>query len=158
MKKKSIQSAIETLPGVFHALNWGESIEQDLLKILIETATKNVNNKARFCLHPSPSDLLQVTYLAFAKPYSDKIHNHPNKVEVVIPISGQAFYRTYDSAGKVVEKLKLDGAKPIALSTNPNVWHAIEVLSENFVMLEIGTGPLLPTSTLFQSNRDNSHE
>ena len=150
MKKKSIQSAIETLPGVFHALNWGEPIEQDLLKILIETATKNVNNKARFCLHPSPSDLLQVTYLAFSKPYTDKIHNHPNKVEVVIPIYGQALYRTFNSAGKVVKNIKMDGDKPIALSTNPNVWHAIEVLSENFIMLEIGTGPLGPTSTLFQ--------
>jgi cupin fold WbuC family metalloprotein len=158
MKKNLIHSAIETLPGVYHALSWGKPLEQDLLEILIETARENINHKSRFCLHPSPSDLLQVTYLAFAKPYSDKIHNHPDKVEVVIPISGQAFYRTYDSAGKVVEKLKLDGAKPIALSTNPNVWHAIEVLSENFVMLEIGTGPLVPTSTLFQSNRDNSHE
>ena len=149
MKKKPIQSAIETLPGVFHALNWGEPIEQDLLKILIETARKNVNNKARFCLHPNPSESLQITYLAFARPYLDRIHKHPDKIEVVVPIYGQAIHKTYNSAGKVIRNIKLDGSNPVALSTTLGLWHAIEILSENFVMLEIGTGPFLPTSTLF---------
>jgi len=149
LKKKPIQSAIETLPGVFHALTWGEPIEKDLLKILIETATKNVNNKARFCLHPNPSESLQITYLAFARPYLDRIHKHPDKIEVVVPIYGQAIHNTYNSAGKVIRNIKLDGSNPVALSTTLGLWHAIEILSENFVMLEIGTGPFLPTSTLF---------
>ena len=149
MKKKPIQSAIETLPGVFHALQWGEPIEQDLLKILIEIVRKNVNNKARFCLHPNPSESLQITYLAFTRPYLDRIHKHPDKVEVVVPIHGQAIHKTYNSAGKVIRNMKLDGSNPVALSTTLGLWHAIEILSENFVMLEIGTGPFLPTSTLF---------
>ena len=149
MKKKPIQSAIETLPGVFHALQWGEPIEQDLLKILIEIARKNVNNKARFCLHPNPSESLQITYLAFTRPYLDRIHKHPDKIEVVVPIHGQAIHKTYNSAGKVIRNIKLDGSNPVALSTTLGLWHAIEILSENFVIIEIGTGPFLPTSTLF---------
>jgi cupin fold WbuC family metalloprotein len=150
LKKKSIQSAIETLPGVFHAINWGQPLEQDLLEILIETAKANINHKARFCLHPNPSELLQVTYLAFTRPYYDRIHKHPNKIEIVIPIHGQALHTTYGSDGKVIGNVKLDGSNPVALSTKLDLWHAVEVLSENFVMLEIGTGPFLPTSTVFK--------
>ena len=150
MKKKPIQSAIETLPGVFHALNWGQPIAQDLLEILIENARRNINHKARFCLHPNPSELLQVTYLAFIRPYSDRIHKHPDKIEVVIPIYGKAIHKTYDSAGKVIGNVNLDGSNPVALSTTIGLWHAIEILSENFVMLEIGTGPFSLTSTIFK--------
>jgi cupin fold WbuC family metalloprotein len=150
LKKKSIQSAIETLPGVFHAINWGQPLEQDLLEILIETAKANINHKARFCLHPNSSELLQVTYLAFTRPYYDRIHKHPSKIEIVIPIHGQALHTTYGSDGKVIGNVKLDGSNPVALSTKLDLWHAVEVLSENFVMLEIGTGPFLPTSTVFK--------
>jgi cupin fold WbuC family metalloprotein len=150
MKKKLIKSAKETHPGVFHALNWGQPLEQDLLEILIETSRKNINHKARFCLHPNPSELLQVTYLAFTRPYSDKIHKHPKKIEVIIPVYGQALHTTYNSSGKVIGNTKLDGSNPVALSTKSGVWHAVEVLSENFVMLEIGAGPFLPTSTIFK--------
>jgi cupin fold WbuC family metalloprotein len=149
LKKKPIESAIETLPGVFHSLNWGGPIEQDLLKSLIEIARENLNNKARFCLHPNPSDLLQITYLAFVNPYLDRIHKHPDKIEVIVPIRGQAIHNTYDSSGKVIRNLKLDSSNPVALSTTPGSWHGIEILSENFVMLEIGAGPFLPTSTIF---------
>ena len=150
MKKKPIQSAIETLPGVFHALKWGQPIERDLLKILIETARKNINHKARFCLHPNPNELLQVTYLAFTKPYSDRIHKHPDKIEVVVPIYGQALHKTYDSDERIIRNVKMDGSNPVALSTTFGSWHAVEILSEDFVMLEIGTGPFLSTSTLFK--------
>ena len=150
MKKKPIKSATETLPGVYHALNWGQPIEQDLLKILIETARNNKNHKARFCLHPNPNELLQVTYLAFNRPYFDRIHKHPDKIEVIVPIYGQALHKTYDSAGKVIRSVNLDGSNPVSLSTTYGSWHAVEILSENFVMLEIGTGPFLPTSTLFK--------
>jgi cupin fold WbuC family metalloprotein len=150
LKKKAIESSIETLPGVFHARSWGEPIEQHLIKTLIETARKNENHKARFCLHPNPTELLQVTYLAFTKPYSDRIHKHPNKIEVVVPVYGQALHKTFNSDGIIIENVKLDGSNPIALSTTYGSWHAIEVLSKDFVMLEIGTGPFLPTSTLFK--------
>ena len=132
-----------------HALNWGQPIPCDLTETLIESAKRNTNHKARFCLHPNPSELLQVTYLAFTRPYSDRIHKHPDKIEVLIPIYGQALHLTYNSAGKIIRNVQLDGSNPKALSTSFGVWHAIEVLSENFVMLEIGTGPFLPTSTVY---------
>jgi cupin fold WbuC family metalloprotein len=147
---KQIKSAIETLPGVFHALNWGQTIQQDLIKTLIKNARKNTIHKARFCLHPNPNELLQITYLAFTKPYLDRIHKHPNKVEVVVPLYGQAVHKTYGSDEKIIRSVKMDGSNPVALSTMNGLWHAVEILSKDFVMLEIGTGPFLSTSTIFE--------
>ena len=145
--EEHILSARETLPGVFHALTWGQPLEENLLELLIEKAQSNSNRKARLCLHPTSDELLQVTYLAFSSPYSDKVHKHPHRPEVVIPIHGLARHTTFDFEGRILRSQVLDGNNPVASSTQIDSWHALEVLSESFVMIEIGTGPFLPTST-----------
>ena len=90
--------------------------------------------------------------MAFAKPYSDKIHNHPHTPKVVIPISGQAKFSTFDFEGKVLSSQILDGASPVAVSLPIGVWHALEVISPSFIKLEAGTGPFLKDSTVFLQN------
>ena len=150
MTEKAIHSENETKPGVFHAKGWGQSLEDNLLGKLIEEAKVNANRKARLCLHPTSEETLQVTYLAFIRPYSDKIHKHPHRPEVVIPILGEARHTTYDNEGNLLESRILKGEKPIAVSTEMSSWHALEVVSEFFVMVEIGTGPFLETSTVFR--------
>ena len=149
MKSNLLSLAKETLQGVFHAHNWGQEFSEDLLDALIEEAKINLNRKARLCLHPSPEDSLQVTYLAFSRPYSDRIHNHPHTPKVVIPISGQAKFSTFNIEGKVLSSQILDGASPVAVSLPTGVWHALEVLSPSFIKLEAGTGPFLKDSTVF---------
>lgn len=145
--RKEILSATETMPGVFHAAAWGQPLEENLIELLIEKAKLNSNRKARLCLHPTSDELLQVTYLAFSSPYSDRVHRHPHRPEVVIPIHGLARHSTYDNEGRILRSELLDGNNPVANSTEIDSWHALEVLSENFVMIEIGTGPFLSTST-----------
>lgn len=78
MKSTSFSVAKETLQGVFHAHNWGQDFSEDLLETLIQEAKHNSNRKARLCLHPNPNEPLQVTYIAFSSPYSDRIHKHPH--------------------------------------------------------------------------------
>lgn len=146
IKKGSIT---ETSPGVFHARAWGERLDENLIERLIELAKSQSNHKARLCLHPGPDEKLQVTYLAFTKPYSDKIHKHPHRPEVVVPLYGLAFHSIFNNEGGFVKKQLLDGTMPVANSTKINEWHAIELESENFVMLEIGTGPFLHNSTIY---------
>ena len=148
--RKDILSATETTPGVFHANAWGQPLEENLLELLIEKAKINANRKARLCLHPTSDELLQVTYLAFSRPYSDKVHKHPHRPEVVIPIHGLARHSTFDPEGRILRSLVLDGTKPAAISTQVNSWHALEVLSESFVMIEIGNGPFSSTSTVYR--------
>lgn len=152
MKSKLLNSANETLHGVFHAHQWGQKFSAEILDSLIEEARVNTNRKARICLHPSPGDFLQVAYLAFSKPYSDRIHNHPHTPKVVIPISGQARFSTFDFAGNVLSSQILDGECPVAISLPTGVWHALEVLSQDFIKLEAGTGPFLKDSTVFLEN------
>ena len=149
MKSNLLSLAKETLQGVFHAHSWGQEFSEDLLNELIEEAKINLNRKARLCLHPSPANSLQVTYIAFFRPYSDRIHNHPHTPKVVIPISGQAKFSTFNVEGKVISSQILDGASPVAVSLPTGVWHDLEVLSPSFVMLEASTGPFLKDSTVY---------
>ena len=147
--RKEILSATETIPGVYHANSWGEPLEKNLIDLLIEKANFNSNRKARFCLHPDPVELLQVTYLAFSRPYSDRIHRHPHRSEIIIPIHGLARHSIFDHNGRHLSNQILNGDNPIAITTQINLWHGLEVLSENFVMIEIGIGPFVPTSTVY---------
>jgi cupin fold WbuC family metalloprotein len=148
MKKVNL-SENETMPGVFHASAWGQPIDENLIELLIENAKVNSDRKARLCLHPTSDELLQVTYLAFSSPYSDKVHKHPHRPEVVIPIHGLARHSTFDLKGRILNSQVLDGSNPVPNSTDSNSWHSLEVLSDSFVMIEIGTGPFLSTSTVY---------
>jgi cupin fold WbuC family metalloprotein len=139
--------AKETLPGVFHMHSWGLGIPEDILDQLIVEASKNTNRKARLCLHPSPEDETQVTYLAFVPPYQDRIHKHATKPEILIPIVGEAVFRSYGEDGLLNDSSIISGAKPIAITIPNNSWHSIQVKSLNFIMLEVSKGPFNENST-----------
>jgi len=141
--------AVETSPGVFHAKEWGASIPDNLFELLIDQAKGNGNRKSRLCLHPSPSDPVQITYLAFFAPYADRIHSHPTRPEIIVPVFGKAQYSEFDGAGNVVSSEELDGQFPIALSTPLTTWHGIKLISESFIMIEIGSGPFTKSSTVY---------
>ena len=147
---KNILSSTETMQGVFHAADFGQPLEEILLEQLIVRSKLNSNKKARLCLHPTSDELLQVIYLAFSSPYSDKVYKHPYWPEVVIPIHGLARHSTFDLEGRVLRSQVLDGTNPVANSTQVNSGHALEALSEGFVMIEIGTGPFTSTSTVYR--------
>lgn len=143
------ETSSESALGVFHAKDWSSVLTMGILEELLHEAELNPNNKARLCLHPDPSDILQVTYLAFHAPYKDKIHCHPNRNEVLIPVYGYAKLSFYDDTGLVIRTHKMEGEKPFAIATPPGVWHSVEVLSDSFAMVEIGTGPFSSSSTKY---------
>lgn len=149
MKESEFLFTNETAAGVFHNLVWGQELPKDFLNQLVEKARVNPNRKARLCLHPSSKELLQVTYLAFCNPYSDQIHCHPYRTEVLLPIIGQAKYTTFNATAQAISSKVIDGSFPAAISTAQGTWHAIEVLSPTFVMVEIGTGPFVRDSTTY---------
>ena len=109
--------AVETAPGVFHTNSWGVNISRKLLSELISHAAANQHKKARLCLHPTPNESLQVTYLAFCTPYRDRIHSHPHRIEVLMPIFGRAKYVTYDQEGQTLESKILIDSEPFTVST-----------------------------------------
>jgi cupin fold WbuC family metalloprotein len=142
------QIATETAPGVFHLKDWGTQISQSILNELMEHAQKNINHKARLCLHPTPKEILQVTYLAFFRPYKDKIHKHPDFITVIKPIFGEAKFSTFGDNGLLLSTTWISGTSFLTISTPINTWHSIEVESETFTMLEIGLGPFSENSTI----------
>ena len=150
MKTNSFKDfAKKTSDGVYHALKWGVDLPDSLIYDLIEEAKASTHRKARLCLHPDPSEFLQFTYLAFVSPYKDKIHSHPNRPEIIYPIFGSALHSTFDSKTNLLKSTTLTSEQPVALGTPIGNWHSIEVKSEFFVMLEIGTGPFINTSTVY---------
>ena len=138
----------ENSTGVAH-WNWESSIYERDINELINWAKHLDTNKARICLHETPRSLMQVTYLAFIKPYSDKVHKHPSRPEVLIPVRGRAIRRVYSEGLELIKEELMKSGTGESFSTSIGEWHSLEVVSEEFVMIEIGLGPFTPESTVY---------
>ena len=141
--------AIDKGNQIFHAKSWNSILSQEIILELILEAHKNINNKARLCLHTSAAETMQVTYLAFVSPYEDRVHCHPNRPEVLIPILGIAEARLFDDEGNLKSSQTMEGGSGFAISTQKGIWHSLKVLSSEFVMVEVGIGPFTGDSTKF---------
>ena len=141
--------SIQTSKQVFHSLSWDVKVDDELIENLMAEARKNSHRKSRFCLHPKPSEYMQVTYLAFISPYEDKIHKHPFRPEALIPIMGEAEARIFDNHGNIVKTELMIGGLGHTFSTESGQWHSLRVVSTEFVMIEIGVGPFRSDSTVF---------
>lgn len=142
---------VETSSGVFHAHSWGTKLPSNFVQLLLRNLEGSDLSKLRFCVHPNPDEIMQVTYLAFKAPYKDRIHKHPNRPEVILPLSGEAIHSCYDSSGIKISQSLLTGNDLRSLSTEVGVWHSLEIMTPFFVMIEIGIGPFRPDSTVFSS-------
>ncbi len=149
LKLKDI--SIQTGPGIFHAIKWGSELPENLFEELIEVASNNESHKARFCLHPNPEEKMQVTYLAFKAPYADRVHKHPHRPEVLIPLFGIAINSTFDDRGEIIASQTMDRSNLKTFTTSVGTWHSLEVLSDSFVMLEIGIGPFTQGATAYRN-------
>lgn len=149
MNVEGLSEFNQTQPGVFHAFHWGQSIPKDFVKALVREAETNPNRKARLCLHPSPKEITQITFIALASPYEDRLHIHPHKPEVMIPVSGRAELIVRDELNLNTEIALLDSENFVPVSIESGVLHAIRVLSHSFVFMEIGNGPFNTESTLY---------
>jgi cupin fold WbuC family metalloprotein len=149
MKSDSLKRFNQTQAGVFHATHWGQSIPENFVKELICEAEQNFNRKARLCLHPSPEDITQVTFLALTRPYEDRLHKHPQKPEIMIPFLGKAELKLYYEDTSENQVILLDAESSTPVSIEAGVLHSLRVLTPNFVFLEIGNGPFKPDSTVY---------
>jgi len=143
------QSIRRISQGVYHA-NWDCLIMESDIDNLVFWAQGLDSRKSRLCLHENPESLMQVTYLAFVRPYSDKVHKHPYRPEVLIPIRGEAIRRTYSEGLEVESEVTMKSGFGNSFSILPGMWHSLEVVSEHFVMIEIGAGPFTKDSTVFK--------
>jgi len=148
---KLSQSTTETGKQVFHSNSWNLTVDEELILDLISEARKNESNKARLCLHGKPDEIMQVTYLAFIAPYEDKVHCHPHRPEVLIPILGEAEARVLDQFGNILTSQVMRGKSGEAFSSDVGTWHSLKVQTSEFVIVEIGLGPFRQDSTIFMN-------
>ena len=139
---------IEKSPGVFHAKSWNTFISNSELNELFLMA-KSSGNKARLCLHPDIWDSIQITYLAFINPYSDKIHCHPFRSETIHVIEGKAKHNIYDAKGKVQNSLDISKTKNSSVTIKNGTWHNMQLKSKKLLVIEIGMGPFKVGSTKY---------
>ena len=143
---------IEKSPGVFHAKSWNTFISNSELNELFLMA-KSSGNKARLCLHPDIWDSIQITYLAFINPYSDKIHCHPFRSETIHVIEGKAKHNIYDAKGKIQNSLDISKTNNSSITIESGTWHNFSLISEKLMVIEIGSGPFTKNSTRYYQNR-----
>jgi len=149
MQGLSFSEFEETRHGVFHCKVWGQNIPTNFIDALLVQADKNPNRKARLCLHPTPDDVTQVTFLALVAPYADKLHMHPNRPEIMFPLRGQATIDIYDTRESKPRRLSLDADLPLPISIDSGKLHSLEVVSNYFVFMEVGNGPFTQESTIY---------
>ena len=138
----------EKSPGVFHAKSWNTFISNSEINELFELAKSN-GNKARLCLHPDIRDSIQITYLAFINPYSDKIHCHPFRSETIHVVEGKAKHIIYNAQRKIQSSLDISKTKNSSITIESGTWHNIELRSKNLLVIEIGMGPFKEGSTKY---------
>jgi len=147
MNRDTLEQLNQTQLGVFHAPKWGHMIPQNFVRLLVEEAENNPNRKARICLHPNPDEITQVTIIALVAPYSDRLHTHPNRPEIMFPLFGKAVLTIYDDRDGAPRYLNLDSSDRSPISIEMNVVHSLRVVTASFVFIEIGNGPFTNNST-----------
>ncbi len=140
--------AVETGVGVFHAREWGMSIDGRIMEALSILASSAPNAKARLCMHPSTDDAEQQMLVALHRSCSDVIHLHPGKGETVVHVSGEAEHRMYDREGSITRVTELGPDAALYVQTPAGVAHNLIVRSDVFVFWEFARGPFRPGSTV----------
>jgi len=137
--------AQQTSPEVFHANCWGISWGNAVIDELKELARRSKLNKARLCLHPSPSDLHQemlivMTSKAVELPQRRRI-GAESAFDTKIALEGRAALRYYDTNQAVSRTVELDGEHSQYVHTRSDEFHSLLIQSDWFVYLEILQGP-----------------
>lgn len=144
--------AKQTKLGVFHANSWDTLITKELLNDLLNQAKTNGTNKARLSLNPTKMESLQFAFLAFSRPYKDKIHSHPKNLNIHVPILGEANYYVFSNKGQLIKTHLLTSKNPYPIVTPKGVWNATEIISKQFIKLEISPGIFEEGTTFFLNN------
>ena len=140
--------ATETSPGVFHAREWGLSVDACIIDLLTAEARATEARRARLCMHPEDDSLEQQMLIVMGneKPYPP--HCHPAKQETLLAVRGSAVHETYSPDGLIIERTIVSPTTALYLNTPAGRWHSLSVTTEWFVFWEIARGPFTPESTV----------
>lgn len=114
------------------------------IRIVKRHAVSAPLKRARICLHKDKNDPLQDMVIALCKDSYIAPHKHERKVESLHAIEGSFYLVTFDTSGRVIEKVLVNQKNPRGLLVcriKKNIWHTVIPLSAFVVFHEIIRGP-----------------
>ena len=139
----------QTSEGVFHANTWGLNWGNELIDELKIAALKNPRNQSRLCLHPNKNDLHQEMLIVMRKSAREKPQRRTIGFDTKIVIEGKANLHYFNDEGDPLRIIELGRNKSHYVHTCNNDYHALEIVSDWFVFLEILRGPFTEKTTKF---------
>lgn len=124
-----------------------KSIDQIALAELSAAAAAAVRRRTNLNFHQSHNDPIQRMFNALAADTYVRPHRHPGLWELFAHIRGDAVLLTFDNEGRVTGRMDLGSGKVKALEVPAGAWHSVVALSDDAVIMEIKTGPYVPTAT-----------
>ena len=124
-----------------------QKINHHLVKELQEQAGQSERKRKILNFHKKAADPLQrmVNCLnpgSYVPPHN---HQHPEKREVFILITGRLLYLEFDDDGEIINKAILDRNKSQwGVEITPGSYHTIIALEENTCVYELKDGPYDP--------------
>ena len=124
-----------------------KTIDEKLLREMARRAALSPRQRAHHNLHPTLEDGIQRLCILARRESYFRPHRHPQpeRWELFSALKGSAALLTFDESGMVVARVEISGEGPVhVVEIPPGAWHALSILEEEAVLLEVKPGPYLP--------------
>ncbi len=115
-----------------------------------QAAKESPKLRARLCLHSGSNDRLHEMIIVLRRGTEIPVHRHPAKAECYHLIQGLLTLRICDSQGQTVRSQPLGSpgtGRAFVCRISEGLWHTVEVESDEVILHESTTGPLVPGDT-----------
>ena len=139
---------------VYHAIEDQFALAKANVAQLIEYAKKNKRQRIRFCVHKTPTELIQQMFIVHPGHAYVRPHKHLSKSESMLVLQGDVDYVTLNEVGEIKDVLQMgdyNSAKPFYNNVSPNEYHTLVIRSNWLVFMEVTKGPFVKNDTVFAS-------
>lgn len=117
------------------------------LRELAAQAAASARRRRNLNLHASHADPVQRFLNGFEPGTYVRPHRHRDKWELFVRVQGAAAVLTFDDAGRVRERIALDGGEGAHVVEIPQgTWHTLVSLVPGTVLFEVKRGPYDPAA------------
>lgn len=122
-----------------------------------QAAAESPRKRARLCLHADAAATLHEMLIALRRGTEIPIHRHPGKAECYHVIAGEFTLRIVDDRGAPLRDVPMGppgSGRVFLCRIAAGLWHTVEVESDEVLLHESTSGPLIPGDTEYLSGKD----
>ncbi len=141
---------IPVASGVFYTHASLVAVDDNIITLLKESASKAFLKRARLCAHPNPEahqhDMIIVSHRDTYVPP----HRHPHKTETMLILEGRALAFLFDEHGAITEVMRMgprDSGRLFFYRMPEMRYHSLLIEDEWLVFAESTMGPFSPDSS-----------